>query len=143
VIHQPRRIVRRGFSLSAQEILAMTKTLPPDPEGKNDDRAKWAAAALRQFRHTTGADHEDSLGDLLCDLMHWSDRNNFDFEAALSRAQGHYQAETEGDLLTAAQAALDYLTDHAIDLDGEPEERLAGLRIGLADAIAKAKGGAP
>jgi hypothetical protein len=26
--------------------------------------------------------------------MHWSDRNNFDFEAALNRARMHYQAET-------------------------------------------------
>jgi len=26
--------------------------------------------------------------------MHWCDRNNFDFDAALFRAQGHYQAET-------------------------------------------------
>lgn len=125
----------------------MTKPLPPDPEGKNDDRAKWAAAALRRFRCMTGTDHADALGDLLCDLMHWSDRNNFDFELALDRARGHYQAETEGDdageLLAAVQAALDYFTDHAIDLEGEPEELLAGIRIDLADAIEKAKGGAP
>ena len=46
------------------------------------------------------------------------------------------------ELLAAAQAALEYLTDHAIDLEGEPEELLARIRIDLADAIAKAKGGA-
>lgn len=40
--------------------------------------------------------YEDSLGDLLCDQMRWSDRNNFDFEAALCRARGHYEAETVG-----------------------------------------------
>jgi hypothetical protein len=62
----------------------------------NGDRAEWAAAALRQFQRATGCDYEDSLGDLLCDLMHWSDRNNFDFEAALCRARGHYEAETAG-----------------------------------------------
>jgi hypothetical protein len=91
---------------------------------------------------------KSSLGDLLCDLMHWADRNNFDFEVALIRAQGHYEAEraeesdpVAGDLLSAAQAALDYLTDHAIDLEGEEEALLAGIRIDLADAIAKAKGG--
>lgn len=44
------------------------------------------------------------------------------------------------ELLAAAQVALDYLTDHAIDLDGEPEELLAGIRIDLADAIHSAKG---
>jgi hypothetical protein len=123
-----------------------TKPLPPDPEGMNADRAEWAAAALRHFRCSTGTDYEDALGDLLCDLMHWSDRSNFDFELALDRARGNYQAETEGEdageLLAATQAALDYLTDHAIDLEGEPEEILAGLRIDLADAIAKAKRGA-
>ena len=70
--------------------------LRPDPEKMNGDRAEWAAAALRQFQRATGCDYEDSLGDLLCDLMHWSDRNNFDFEAALCRARGHYEAETAG-----------------------------------------------
>lgn len=70
------------------------KSLPPDPDGKNDERAEWAAAALRHFQCTTGTDFEDALSDLLCDLMHWCDRNNFDFEAALCRAQGHYTAET-------------------------------------------------
>jgi len=68
--------------------------LPPDPENMNDDRAQWAQAALRAFRKATGADAEEALGDLLCDLMHWSDRNNFDFEAALDRARMHYEAET-------------------------------------------------
>jgi hypothetical protein len=59
----------------------------------NADRAKWAGSALQRFRKTTGADHEDALGDLLCDLMHWSDANNFDFGLALSRARGHYAGE--------------------------------------------------
>ena len=72
----------------------MTQRLPPDPENMNDKRAAWAAAALRRFQQVTGTDDEDSLGDLLCDLMHWSDRNNCDFEAALCRARGHYEAET-------------------------------------------------
>jgi len=70
------------------------RRLPPDPEGMNGDRAEWAAAALRHFQCITGTDYEDSLGDLLGDLMHWADRNNFDFDAALARAQGHYAAET-------------------------------------------------
>jgi hypothetical protein len=71
--------------------------LPPDPEHMNDDRAKWAQAALRAFRKATGADEEEALGDLLCDLLHWSDRGNFDFEAALDRARMHYEAETTGE----------------------------------------------
>ena len=71
--------------------------LPPDPENMNDKRTAWAANALATFVHETGTDEEDSLGDLLADLMHWSDRNNYDFEAALDRARGDYEAETIGE----------------------------------------------
>jgi hypothetical protein len=70
------------------------RKLPPDPEGMNESRAEWAADALRRFQLTTGTDDEDAPGDLLCDLMHWCDRNNFDFEASLDRANMHYAAET-------------------------------------------------
>jgi hypothetical protein len=70
---------------------------PPDPEKMNKDRAESAGAALRHFQCTTGTDYEAALGDLLGDLMHWSDCNNFDFEAALTRARGHYAAEMAGE----------------------------------------------
>jgi hypothetical protein len=74
--------------------------LPPDPDGQNNDRAEWAAAALRYFQCTTGTDYDDAICDLLCDLMHWCDRNKSDFDAELSRARMHYEAETtnEGQL---------------------------------------------
>jgi len=75
----------------------MTRPLPPDPENMNARRAAWAAAAVTEFQRITGTDDQDALGDLLCDLMHWSDRNDYDFEAALSRARGHYEAETMPD----------------------------------------------
>lgn len=68
--------------------------LPPDPENMNDSRAAWAGAALRAFMEATRTDEEDALGDLLADLMHWADRNNFDFELAFDRARFHYEAET-------------------------------------------------
>lgn len=68
--------------------------LPPDPEGMNDHRSQWADIAVRAFQMATGADDEDSLGDLLTDLMHWSDRNGFDFQAAFDRALSHYAEET-------------------------------------------------
>ncbi len=90
----------------------MTKTLPPDPEKKNADRAEWAASTLRHFQCTTGSDYEDALGDLLGDLMHWCDRNNFDFELALERARGHHEAETTDvtpDLLAALEQAVEAL----------------------------------
>jgi hypothetical protein len=75
----------------------MSRKLSPDPENMNGERAGWAERALRHYLDITGTDYEDALGDLLCDLMHWSDRNNFDFEAALFRARMHYEAETATD----------------------------------------------
>jgi hypothetical protein len=68
--------------------------MPPDPENMNDRRAEWAETSLRHFRSWTGAEYDDALGDLLCDLMHWCDRNDFDFEAVMDRARMHYEAET-------------------------------------------------
>jgi len=70
------------------------RPLPPDPENMNGNRAEWAAVALRQFRRKTGCDYEDSLGDLLGDLMHWRHRANVDFEAELDRARGYHEEET-------------------------------------------------
>jgi hypothetical protein len=80
--------------------------LPPDPEGMNDARAEWADEAVKVFMKRTGTDFEDSLGDLLADLMHWSDRNNFDFQIALDRAHAHYTEETGGMPWQQAEVAL-------------------------------------
>ena len=70
---------------------------PGDPDGLNHERAEWAGLALKAFIHASGTDEPESLGDLLCNLMHWSDRENFDFDAALDRARVHYEAETAGE----------------------------------------------
>ena len=59
----------------------------------NSARAQWADEAVRVFMTRTACDLEDSLCDLLADLMHWADKCNFDFEAALYRACDHYVAE--------------------------------------------------
>lgn len=69
-------------------------SLPPDIDGMNKERAQWAKVALDAFQLHTGVDDEDALADLLGDLMHLSDREPFDFEAALDRARDHYAAET-------------------------------------------------
>jgi hypothetical protein len=74
--------------------MSRRKKLPPDPERMNGDRAEWAAAALRHFQCATGTDYEDASCDLICDLMHWCDRNGFDFESTFRRARMHYEAET-------------------------------------------------
>lgn len=75
--------------------LAATPTLPPDPDGQNDERAEWAEQAIEAFESATRADREDALCDLLADLMHWADRNGQDFDSQLDRARMHYAAETE------------------------------------------------
>lgn len=69
--------------------------IPPDPEGMNDDRAASAEAAITAFVRSMYTDREDALADLLCDLMHWADREPVDFDAELARARFHYNAETE------------------------------------------------
>ena len=37
---------------------------------------------------------EDALGDLIADSMHWPDRKQHDFEAALLQGRNHYKEET-------------------------------------------------
>lgn len=59
----------------------------------NLQRAVWAESALIAFRKQTGCDHEDSLGDLLCDLMHLAEASELDFDAALDRARFHFDVE--------------------------------------------------
>lgn len=60
----------------------------------NLQRAAWAEATLIAFGEKTGH-YEDSLGDLLCDLMHWAEFAGLDFEATLDRARCHFEAEVQ------------------------------------------------
>lgn len=85
---------RKALAAIAKTRCAIS--LPPDPEGKNDERASWASRAVAAFQEATGADNDDALCDLLADLRHWADRQDYDFEAALERSQSHYEAETSG-----------------------------------------------
>jgi hypothetical protein len=59
----------------------------------NAERAASADAALLAYMSRTRCDCEDSLADLLCDLMHWSDKCRFSFAEELYRARCHYAAE--------------------------------------------------
>ena len=70
------------------------ETLPPDPENFNHERATFAGVAVDAFIAHTRTEPEDALSDLLCNLRHSSDRNNYDFEAALIRGQKSYEEET-------------------------------------------------
>lgn len=82
------------------QVTARLKTLPPDPEGQNDQRAGWADDALSKFMSDTRMnkateDVLDALPDLLANFMHWCDRNNQNFNDALRRARAHYKEETQ------------------------------------------------
>ena len=78
----------------------MVPDLPPDPSGKNDERASWADCALDEFCNFTkgGLDTKEncaeSLTDLLCNLRHWADRKGVDWEACATTAMRHYSEET-------------------------------------------------
>jgi hypothetical protein len=82
----------------------------------NKQRASWAAGALMVFMQETGCDLEDSLGDLLCDLMHWAAQNNFDFDLALSRAKGHFDEERDDEEMAALLAATPALAEALLDI---------------------------
>lgn len=73
--------------------------LPPDPEGKNKDRADWANVALAAFGDETGQTidgdgPQQMIADLLCDLAHFCDRNGLSFAVCLSSGRNHYEEET-------------------------------------------------
>lgn len=76
----------------AERLIAAS--LPPDPDGENDNRSQWAEDALVAFMASTGTEKEDAVADLLADLMHYCDRHAFDFEAELAQGRQHYEAET-------------------------------------------------
>ena len=84
--------------------------LPPDPENMNDHHAQRAAVILRQIH---GSDYEAALADLLCDLMHWCDRNGLNFDDELCRARIHYDAETTPERDRCVQCGLPTITDDA------------------------------
>jgi hypothetical protein len=124
----------------------------------NLERANWADKAVLAFREQTGCDHEDALADLLCDLMHWADVQNFDFDMALDRARMHYEAERDEESSTVClpepiQILVDALEQQTeasrtvIDSweRGDLAGAVHGLEMSLDEslaALAKAKGGA-
>ena len=59
----------------------------------NSQRAEQAHRAIMYFEQNSGDDRENSLKDLLCNLMHWADEQAEDFDDALRVARMHYEAE--------------------------------------------------
>lgn len=80
----------------SQNIATCDPHLPPDPDGINSVRAARAGLAIKHFIKAS-QDHPNetahALPDLLCNLMHWADRNGVDFDRALATATNHYGVE--------------------------------------------------
>jgi hypothetical protein len=74
-------------------LLVQTRSVGSYPEGMNGARAEWAACCICHFQCQTGVDWDDAPADHLCDLVHFCDREGFDFREELDRARMHYQAE--------------------------------------------------
>lgn len=127
--HQDIAELRRLKSNRARK--KSTKALPPDPENQNDDRAEWAEAAIKAFIKVTRTDRGDALADLLCDLMHWADRNDEeatgneemqDFDQALARARMHYTEETMRSDDSPEETPIDpiHAAKHYMDKSDDP-----------------------
>jgi len=62
----------------------------------NDERAEAAAVAVTAYMEVKEP-HEDidesSVTGLLADLMHYCDKNGFNFEACVAMADIHHEAE--------------------------------------------------
>ncbi len=80
----------------SKTVRASAPALPPDPEGMNDRRARWASLALAAFMAATRTDPEDAICDLIADLRHWADRNGQDFDREADRGARHYAEEIGG-----------------------------------------------
>lgn len=73
----------------------------------NRRRADAAERALSEFTFETYGrryayqlpkeDRESALADLLCDLMHFARREEFDFDDNLALAKDHYEVESTYD----------------------------------------------
>lgn len=70
------------------------------PDVTNAQRADWARKALMTHKAIVGnmaaePITEEDLSDILCDLMHFADLFQIDFQAAAENAISNHLAETE------------------------------------------------
>ena len=84
-----------GRPVSVQETLDRVRArLPEDPAADTERRADRGRELLGRYMAATGTDEDAALGDLLADLRHMADRDNYDYELADARAESHYADET-------------------------------------------------
>lgn len=85
------------------------RQLPPDPEGLNERRARWAGEALAAFEFHGERPHPNAMqveryelewqnmSDLLADFGHFCDRAGIDLQEILRNAALQYEEETDGE----------------------------------------------
>lgn len=72
---------------------------PERHEGSNtnDERATRAEAALTAYvaalKDASSMNDEDTIADILCDIRHFCDREEIDFDAALKSSELNWEAE--------------------------------------------------
>lgn len=77
------------------------RVLPPDPDDMNEKRAAWAGECINLMSTLTGCEPgQEALGDLMCDLFHWGDRNGItpdQMEFMFANRRKAYDEETMAD----------------------------------------------
>jgi hypothetical protein len=63
----------------------------------NADRAQVAAIAVSAYFAMVGGNRQDTLPDLLGDIMHYADVYGLNFDRLLERARGMYTEEKRED----------------------------------------------
>ena len=84
-----------GRPVSVQEALDRVRArLPEDPAADTERRADRGRELLGRYMAATGTDEDAALGDLLADLRHMADRDDYDYELADARAESYHADET-------------------------------------------------
>lgn len=84
-----------GRPVRVQETLDLVRArLPEDPAADTERRADRGRELLDRYMALTGTDEDAALGDLLADLRHLADRDNYDYELADARAESYHAEET-------------------------------------------------
>ena len=85
------------WNLEGLAIDEQTKPKAKRLSTKNQERAKAAQKCVFVFMDTTGTDKEDVLCDLICNLRHWADWQNQNWDREVCRGLNHYDQETKGE----------------------------------------------
>jgi len=76
---------------TTEHYLSYPDKLPPDPDNMNEERAAWAGACIQAMSDMTGCEPgQEALGDLVCNLFHWGDRNGFSNNDILNIFESRY-----------------------------------------------------